>query len=98
MGDRLFVAVLGHRNTGKSKTWDTLFGRKVRTSRASRLLHLRRNEYVEVFVISGSNEERRKYAGNVLRNQHARIVLCSIQYVDRVERTIDYALQRSPGS
>lgn len=28
--ERLFIGVLGHRNAGKTKTWDPLFRRKVR--------------------------------------------------------------------
>jgi hypothetical protein len=93
MADRLFVGVLGHRHSGKSWTWNSLFGKRVRTSNRPRTLELRRNECVQVFLISGSNEERRRYAGDVLRNQDARIILCSMQYVDRVSATIDYALE-----
>ncbi|PWE81487.1 hypothetical protein XF30_03430 [Bradyrhizobium sp. SUTN9-2] len=93
MADRLFVSVLGHRNSGKSHTWNELFGRTVRTSGSSRFLELRPNECVEVFLISGSNEERDQYAGDVLRDQTARVVLCSMQYVDRVSSTVAYVLQ-----
>jgi hypothetical protein len=40
--------------------------------------------------MSGSNEEREQYAGDVLENQNARITLCSVQYVARAADTIDY--------
>jgi hypothetical protein len=90
MVDRLFVGVLGHRRSGKSTTWNTLFGRTVHTGSNSRRLELRPNECVEVFLISGSNEERNQYAGDVLQNQDARIILCSIQYVRQAADTIDY--------
>jgi hypothetical protein len=53
-------------------------------------LELRPNECVEVFLISGSFEERKEYAGDVLAGNKARIVLCSIQYSQQVSETIDY--------
>ena len=56
------------------------------------MLGLRPNECVEVFLISGSNEERDQYAGDVLENQDARIILCSMQYVERVSSTVNYVL------
>lgn len=90
MADRLFVAVLGHRRSGKSTTWNALFGHKVNTGTHSRMLQLRQGECVEVFLISGSNEERAQYAGDILKDQRARIVLCSVQYVEAAANTIDY--------
>jgi hypothetical protein len=90
MTDRLFVGVLGHRNAGKSRTWNELFGKTVKTGGTSRMLELRTGECVEVFLISGSNEERNSYAGDVLKNQRARIVLCSMQYVEHVSDTLTY--------
>src|SRR6266403_629963 len=90
MADRLFVGVLGHRRAGKSRTWNELFGRTVKTGENSRMLELRSGESVEVFLISGSNEERSLYAGDVLENQDARIILCSMQYVEHVADTLTY--------
>jgi hypothetical protein len=90
MTDRLFVGVLGHRNSGKSWTWNELFGTTVHTGKHPRMLELRPGECVEVFLISGSNEERKQYAGDVLDGQRARIVLCSMQYTDAVIDTIKY--------
>lgn len=63
MSNRLFVAVLGNQHSGKSTTWNELFGKKVSTGNRPRILKLSRSECVEVFLISGSNEERGKYAG-----------------------------------
>jgi ribosome biogenesis GTPase A len=40
MTDRLFVGVLGNRNSGKSTTWNTLFGATVRTGQYPRILTL----------------------------------------------------------
>lgn len=90
MVDRLFVGVLGHQQSGKSTTWNALFGRTVRTGQNARQLELRPHECVEVFLISGSPEERHLYAEDVLMNQSARIILCSIQYVKDAADTIEY--------
>ena len=90
MVDRLFVSVLGTRNSGKTHTWNTLFGSTVKTGKYARHLKLRPNECVDVFLISGSNEERNQYAGDILDDQGCRIILCSMQYVTHVSDTIDY--------
>lgn len=90
MGDRLFVGVLGNRNSGKSTTWNTLFNTTVRTGKNSRVLTLYGKECVEVFLISGSPEERQIYAGDILEKQACRIILCSIQYTEAVRKTLDY--------
>jgi len=88
--DRLMVGVLGNRNSGKSHTWNMLFGRTVRTGGEPRLLTLRPGERVEVFLVSGSPEERQLYVDKILAGQNCRIVLCSMQYVANVQRTLDY--------
>jgi hypothetical protein len=54
---------------------------------------LTEKECVEVFLISGSFEERKEYAGDVLKNQNASIVLCSMQYTEEVNSTIEYVVQ-----
>lgn len=92
MADRLFVGVLGHRNAGKSKTWNTLFGRTVRTGPNARTLALYGGECAEVFLVSGSHEERGLYAGDIIGQQDCRIVLCSMQYVEEVRQTLDYVV------
>jgi len=94
MGDRLFVAVLGNRNSGKSTTWNKLFGRTVKTGKQPRSLELRPGEYVEVFLVSGSFEERSLYAGDVLEEQDCRIVLCSMQYTEEVAKTLNYVKEK----
>lgn len=94
MGDRLFVAVLGNRNSGKSTTWNTLFGGTVRTGKHPRHLSLRPGECVEVFLVSGSFEERNLYAGDVLEDQGSRIILCSMQYTEEVAKTLNYAKEK----
>ncbi len=91
MSDRLFVAVIGEPKAGKSTTWNTLFGRKVKTSGLPRLLEINSRESAEVFLVSGSNEERRQYAQKILKNINCRIVLCSVQYTEEAfDRTWSY--------
>lgn len=94
MKGRLFIGVLGNQNSGKSTTWNTLFGAKVRTGKHTRTLTLHGGECVEVFLISGSPEERQKYAGDILDNQDCRIVLCSMQYTEIVRKTLDYVQEK----
>jgi hypothetical protein len=57
------------------------------------MLELRPNEHVETFAVSCSNEERYKYAGDVLKNTNARIVLGTIQYLEDTWTT-DGTLER----
>jgi len=91
MPERLLIGVLGNRNSGKSHTWNTLFrADEVRTGKWPRRLELRTGEFVEVFLVSGSPEEREKYVGDILGDQTSRIVLCSMQYADGVDETLDY--------
>ena len=91
MMDRLFVSVVGNRDSGKSTTWNTLFGGTVRTGKYARSLKLYDGECCEVFLISGSPEERGEYAGDILANTDCRIVLCSAQYTASVRKTFDFA-------
>tara|TARA_R110000787_G_C13424854_1_gene445177 strand:- start:1547 stop:2041 length:495 start_codon:yes stop_codon:yes gene_type:complete len=93
MNDRLFVGVLGNRDSGKSTTWNTLFSSTVRTGKYPRQLILSNGKCVEVFLVSGSPEERGEYAGDILSNQTCRIVLCSIQYTETVRQTLDFVAQ-----
>jgi hypothetical protein len=88
--DRLLIGVLGNRNSGKSHTWNTLFGHTVKRGRQPHRLELRPGDCVEVFLVSGSFEEREEYAGDILKNQNCRIVLCSMQYTEDVQQTLNY--------
>lgn len=93
MTERLVVGVLGNRNSGKTKTWKTLFGHSVRTGKERRRLFLSDSEYVEVFLVSGSPEEREEYVGKIIGKKLPRIVLCSLQYRRDATETIDYFLK-----
>jgi hypothetical protein len=57
------------------------------------MLRLRPGECVEVFLVSGSPQERKQYTASILRNQKARIVLCSIQYVEEAADTVQHVLE-----
>jgi len=93
--ERLFISALGNRNSGKSSTWNTLFGTTVRTGKLTRMLSLGGGRCVEVFLISGSPEERQLYAGEILDNQKCRIVLCSVQYAEAGRDTFKYAIENN---
>lgn len=92
MNYKIVVCVLGNRHSGKTHTWNTLFGQTVRTGNRIRRLHLTEFESVDVFLVSGSPEERRMYVGDIIGKHSPRIVLCSMQYRPDVTRTIDYFL------
>jgi hypothetical protein len=92
MKNNLVVAVLGNRNSCKSRAWNTLFCRKVKTGPKMRKLYLNDTQYVEVFLVSGSAEERKLYVGDIIGEKKPRIVLCSMQYISGVRQTIQYFL------
>jgi hypothetical protein len=94
MTDRLFVAVVGGRKSGKSTTWNALFGETVRTGSKPHRLTLGKGRSAEAFLVSGSFEERQLYAGDVLDNTDCRIVLCSVQYVKEATSTWDYVFSK----
>lgn len=90
MSDKLAVIVLGNRQAGKSKTWNTLFQKTVKTGSSQRELEFNRCERTWVFLVSGSPEERDLYVGDIIADKDARIVLCSLQYRDTVEESLQY--------
>src|SRR5258707_15273398 len=93
MKDKVVISVLGNRNSGKSTTWNTLFQTTVRTGSNSRRLYLTPTEFVVVFLVSGSPEERDIYVGDIVGQQEPRIILCSMQYRADVTDTFDYFCQ-----
>jgi hypothetical protein len=86
----LVVTVLGNRNSGKSSTWNHIFEHTVKTGSNIRRLYLSPKEYVNVFLVSGSPEERELYVGDIIASANPRIVLCSVQYRTDVHQTIQY--------
>lgn len=93
--NKIVIGVIGHRNSGKSKTWNDIFGRTVRTGGELRKLYLTDNEYINVFLVSGSPEERGEYVGDLISVEHPPIVLCSMQYHENVDTTIQFFLDNN---
>jgi hypothetical protein len=94
MPDRLLIAILGNRNSGKSTTWNRLFDGTVKTGKYERPLYLNRAQSVDVFLVSGSPEEREIEVGDILPEPLPQIVLCSTQYRDDVTETFDYFFRK----
>lgn len=90
MAERLLIAVLGNRNSGKSTTWNRLFNATVKTGKYERTLYLNAAQSVNVFLISGSPEEREKEVEDLLPDALPPIVLCSTQYRADVKDTYNY--------
>ncbi len=95
--EKLAVITLGHRNSGKSVTWNNLFGHTVRTGTNARRLRVKGNLYVEVFLVSGSPEERETYVGKIIVDINIRIILCSVQYKKDCISTIDFFRENGYG-
>jgi hypothetical protein len=94
MSRNLVVAVIGNSRSGKSSTWYKLFGKRVSTGSKMRKLFLKEKEYVEVFLVSASPEERKKKIEKIITVHDPRIVLCSMQYREDVFGTINYFTER----
>lgn len=92
--DKLLIAVLGKENSGKTKTWQTLFEQDVRTGKRLRKFYFNDKEYVEVFLVSGSPEEREKYVDELITVNNPNIVLCSVQYAVEALGTFNYFIER----
>src|SRR5687768_8443282 len=93
MAENLLVCALGHRDSGKSTTWETLFDRRVRTTKnRPRRLYLNddESEWVDVVLVNGSPEERKDTIEEILQGDSPRIVLSSMQYHPSVDETLSY--------
>jgi len=93
MKEKLAVTIFGNPDSGKSFTWNELFDSTVRTGTHIRRLYFNEIEYVEVFLVSGSPEERHLYVKDIIGNSSPTIVLCSMQYRVDATTTIDFFLQ-----
>jgi hypothetical protein len=91
---KLAVIVLGNRRSGKSTTWNELFGRTVRTGTGLRDLDLSDGNSMPVFLISGSPQERRRDIEGILNND-PRVLLCSLQYTESARDSISYLVANS---
>lgn len=91
MNENLLVGLLGGRKSGKSYTWNALFNKQeVKTGKNLRRLYLNDFEYVNVFLINRSAELRKKTISQIITVDKPRIILCSLQYVKAVTKTINY--------
>ncbi len=90
MAEKLAAVVLGTSNSGKSETWNTLFQRRVRTGPNQRELYFNHYEYSQVFLVSGSPEERNTYIADIIANEDPNIILSSLQYIDDVTESFEY--------
>jgi len=90
MSDHLLVSVLGNRHAGKTTTWHELFGTTVRTGKQERRLYLNSAQWIKVFLVSGSAEERNQPIQAVLSGKLPQIVLCSMQYRTGVTKTYNH--------
>lgn len=90
---RIAVIVLGHRNSGKSRTWNELFGRTVRTGEELRNLQLTPGVSIPVFLVSGSPQERRVAVQDILSDATPRIVLCSLQYAESARESVQFFIE-----
>jgi len=88
--NRLLVSVLGNRHTGKTTTWHTIFDASVNTGKHERKLYLNSAQWVKVFLVSGSPEERKMRIQAMLGRKLPQIVLCSTQYRATVKNTYDH--------
>ncbi len=89
----LLISVLGNSSSGKSHTWNTLFKANVQTGKYNRQLYLNDQEYVDIFLVSGSPEEREKYVGDIITEPDPNIVLCSVQYGENTKETYEYFIE-----
>ena len=88
MSDRLLVAIVGNRNSGKSKTWRHLFGHSVHAG--VKRLPLYYGDYATVYVIPSSPQESKITVESTLGRERPRIVLCAIQYSFEAHETISF--------
>ncbi|WP_057767790.1 hypothetical protein [Cytobacillus praedii] len=86
---KLAVVALGNKNAGKSNTWYKIFNQEnIPTIRRLRQLHFNKKEYVHVFLLNGSMEERKREIDEELID--CDILLCSVQYNEKGKKTIEY--------
>ena len=90
MMDKLLIGVLGNEHSGKSHTWDLLFGHEVRTGKNLRRLYFDDQVYTEVFLVNRSPARLHRTPAQVLRGRTPAIVLASLEYRQGVEKTLRF--------
>lgn len=93
--DKLLIGILGNASSGKTYTWNTLFGREVRTGKKLRRLYFNDTEYVSVFLLSRSPGKRRQAVSKILGKERPDIVLSSLQYQHSLLDTLKFFRQNN---
>lgn len=91
----LLIGVLGNAGSGKTFTWNQLFGHEVRTGKNTRRLYFNENEYVPVFLVSRAPGKRKVSISSILHDTKPQIVLCSLQYKASLVDTLRYFRQNN---
>lgn len=87
------IGVLGDYHSGKTTTWNNLFGRTVRTGKHERILNIKGIE-IPVFLINGAPLERRAEIKYILPKYDPSIVLCSFLYHKNVKSNFDFFINK----
>lgn len=90
MKEKLLIGILGGEQSGKTHTWDCLFGHNVKTGKNMRRLYLSGEDYVNVFLISRSPSKRKMSVKDILKSKTPEVVLCSLQYTPEVLNTLKH--------
>jgi hypothetical protein len=94
MTNKLLVGILGKEKSGKTLTWDIMFGKPVRTGKNLRRLYFNEKEYTEVFLLSRSPSKRHIDVSAIMQSNEPGIVLCSLQYTSSVKRTLKFFIDK----
>ncbi|MES2557208.1 MAG: hypothetical protein V4604_13715 [Bacteroidota bacterium] len=93
--EKLAICIIGYPNSGKSKTWYSLFGQTVKRGKYERELQIFEDEensiasYVDVFLINGSPQESGCPIDDMIPLPLPKIILCSLQYAEGPEYVED---------
>mgnify|MGYP000852377310 CR=1 FL=1 len=91
--NKLLIAVLGNEGSGKTTTWETLFGRRVHTGKNLRNLVIQGIK-IPVFLINESPLERKTKLEYILPDDDPEIVISSFLYHKDVVENFEYFINR----
>lgn len=94
MKRKLLIGVLGNAGSGKSTTWNILFGHNVHTGKNIRKLTIYDTK-IPVFLINESALERRTKLEYILPDEDPEIVISSFLYHKDVKSNFDYFIKRN---
>ncbi len=91
MEAKLMIGILGSAKSGKTHTWNLLFGKQnVKTGKKTRRLYFDENTWVDVFLISRSAQKRKMDVKSILKGKDPEIILCSMQYAKKLSQTLKH--------